>query len=393
MVKEDIERKLVSLMCLFVVLLISEGCESADFRGLPACLESPGRLDASDLPQAFSPFENLCNDDSKVLTCIPPLKGRKDTERVGHVLGAYQEYTMKLTKDGPLPRRNAYQSRDAIYLMETAFNKWYLDAVEFDVHIDYENKDEERVFILHYEPPWAELSSWPDSHLSRQFLDNQRNTLWKLLEVFFNNHAYKGKRLYVELKASKTCQDNGERPTDNCRIVAKRIAAVLKHWSEDIKKNCCPVAFVSFSTQMLEAMHDALSDELLHESVDFILILGPSSQIKAKIASLFKGWVPKFDKNVNDWLVQKDWLVGVWYSPGAIKDLPIKICNINKQREGKFWRRLFVGISVYQQKQEDFMEIVRNSWKQAKAKAPTCGSGESIEPAVVKSFIFDIDRQ
>lgn len=385
MARIGFKHKLTVLLGGLATLVFAGGCS---FRYLPAVLESPGRLKVNDLANSYHQFDCLCVGDCKVLTCDP-----EKAERVGHVLGAYQEYTMKLTKEGPLPRKcankNAKQENDAVSLMKIAFDKLCLDAVEFDVHVNRKQKNESKVFILHYEPPWTWLSSWPES---KPFIDDPKNTLTGLLEIFFKVYSGKGKRLYVELKAPKQCQDNGKTPTVECTDSVKRVAAVLEQqWSSLNKKNERTVAFVSFSTQMLEAMHDALSKKLgkAVEFVDFILILGPSNRDTAILASIPKGWVPDFDKDEIKWLKHTDWIDGVWYSPRVIKDFPTKIFEINRERD----QDLFVGISVYQQKRKDFMKSVRDSWLKVPGNFPVCDSGQRKAPALVRSFIFDIDSQ
>jgi hypothetical protein len=174
--------------------------------------------------------------------------------------------------------------------------------------------------------------------------------------------------------------------------VVKRVAAVLEQqWSALNKNNERTVAFVSFSTQMLEAMHDALLKKLQKavEAVDFILILGPSNKDIATLASIPKGWVPDFDKDEIKWLKHNDWMDGVWYSPKVIKDFPTQITEINYERD----QDLFVGISVYQQKRENFMKSVRDSWLNVPENFPVCDSDQKKTSAVVRSFIFEIDSQ
>jgi hypothetical protein len=306
-------------------------------------------------------------------------------ERVGHVLGAYQEYAMKLTEEGPLPRKHTALIEDAVYLMERAFDEMDLDAVEFDVHANQAKKDEGRVVILHYEPPWAWLPFWPES---KTFIERDENTLEGLLSVFFLNYAGKGKRLYIELKAPMTCRANGMRPTGSCINAVKPVAAVVEKRSVDLKNNERSIAFVSFSTQMLEAIYTALSD-MIREVVDFILILGPSNRATAIIASIPKGWIPHFGQDVIKWLKREQWVNGVWYSPRIIKNLPTIICAINRERSQK----LFVGVSTYQQGREDFMKSVRESWLDMPGNFTACGSGRNKASVVVRSFIFDIDSQ
>jgi glycerophosphoryl diester phosphodiesterase len=353
------------------------GCS---LRWLPADWESPGRLKVADLSNSYTQFDSLCVGDCKVLPC-----DNEKAERVGHVLGAYQEYTMKLTKEGPLPRKNATLIADALCLMERAFDKMDLDAVEFDVHVNRDNKNDNRVFILHYEPLWAWLSSWSES---KNFIEKDENTLEGLLSAFFLNYSGKRKRLYIELKAPKKCRDNGMCPTDSCTKAVKPVAAVVKKWSMDIKNNEDTIAFVSFSTQMLEAIYTALPPKL-REVVDFILILGPSNWGTAIIASIPKGWIPDFDQDVIKWLKQEQWVDGVWYSPRVIKNLPTQICEINSERE----KNLFVGISTYQQGRDDFMKSVRESWSKPSENFPYCGFSKNEASIAVRSFIFDIDSQ
>lgn len=383
MVRIVFNSKLTVIFCWLAMLVFAWGCS---LRYLPASIESPGRLKVNNLDSIYAQFDGLCNSEENVLPC-----NSEKPEKVGHVLGAYQEYTMKLTEKGPLPRKNSWLQKDAVTLMKTAFDEWKLDAVEFDVYADLKEKGENKVFILHYEPPWSRLSSWQESQM---FINNRGNTLSALMNDFFSTYAYQGKRLYVELKAPKVCQDNGERPGQLCKDVVEPVAMQLTKQAENLMKYSGSVAFVSFSSQMLEAMYSSLDREL-KKTVDFILILGPSNGIVAWLVSIPKGWVPDFDKDEIKWLKKTKWLDGVWYSPRAIKNLPNQISEINCQRikNDKDTKCLFLGISVYQQKREDFMKSVRESWLNAQDNFSPCDYGKKKAPAVVRSFIFDIDSQ
>ena len=362
---------------------------SCSFRSLPANWESPGRLDANKIEDAYGPYSQLCKGASNGINCEKLNYDHEGAERIGHVLGAYQEYTMKLTEKGPLPHGNAELQRDAVSLMETAFSKWKLDAVELDVHVEREAKNRGRVFTLHYEPAWDRLNSWPKSQM---FIDNPRNTLGLLLDHFFSRYAGT-KHLYVELKAPMKCRNNGTSPNDSCKIVTNGVAEVLKERSDALKAHKGAVAVGSFSTQMLRAIYTALLNDKLHDTIDYILILGPTNRISAIIGSIFKGWIPKFGKEETEWLVRTPWLVGIWYSPKVINDLPTQIAKINRRRNLLKSQCLFVGISTYQQHWEDFQKSVRESWSNIPNNLPTCGLNKKKTPAIVRSFIFDIDSQ
>jgi hypothetical protein len=144
-----LKHELIVLLGWLATVVFAGGCS---LRYLPADWESPGRLKVNNLPKAYDQFHCLCVGDCNVLSCEP-----EKAELVGHVLGAYQEYTMKLTKKGALPRTDI-KPMDAVTLMEKAFGERELDAVEFDVHVNLAQKNESKVFILHYEPAWAFLS-------------------------------------------------------------------------------------------------------------------------------------------------------------------------------------------------------------------------------------------
>ena len=391
MTRKNFKQKLTPILywLWLTIVVFTWGCS---FRSLPADCESPGRLDANKIEEEYALFSDLCTETNSVIHCEKFNYDHLGAERVGHVLGAYQEYTMKLTEKGPLPHGKAELQKDAVSLMEIAFKKWKLDAVEFDVHVDRE-KNMGKVFILHYEPPWARLDSWPKS---QKFIDNPRNTLGLLLDNFF--YSYAGtKRLYVELKAPKRCRDNGADPNNSCKILANSVAGVFKERSDALKTHRGSVAVVSFSTQMLKAIHDALLKDKLDDTMDYILILGPTNRALAIFASILKGWVPKFDKEEEDWMKSTRWLTGVWYSPEGIEHLPEQIANINRERERKPLNVdnpcLFVGISTYQQNWKAFQKSVRESWSKTPKDSPACGLNKKKAPAIVRSFIFDIDSQ
>jgi len=367
-----------------VVLLSSTGCTTASLRRMP--LESPGRLEIDAIPAAYEAYDTVCVGTDPIVYC----SGGKRPERIGHVLGAYQEYAMQLTARGTRTRKHDEMLRDATTLMQEAFDARYLDAVEFDVHMNTRDAEASAVLVLHHEPHWESLPKWP---LAQGFLQNDRNSLRVLLASFFARYHQQQKRLYIELKAPEGCRAIAAPPGATCRRIAGEVAAALVSHGEVLGSDWRSIVLVSFSTQMLEAVYEALPTAL-RTRIDYLLIVGSASRLLSTVASR-KGWVAPFSDKQRHWMVKTPWLTGVWYSPRAMRDFPRLIADVNVQRVDATLPCLDVGISVYLQQVNKFLRDMERTWKDEldQATLPTCGPQQQHTPAIVRSLIFDIDSR
>ncbi len=357
---------------LLLLAALTAGCSPSELCSLP--MESPGRLKTSEVSEGFKKYDDIFSGEKPVLYC----EGKRH-ERVGHVLGAYQEYPMKATRRGIKTRKYNHLAGNAVGMMKNAFDNLDLDAVELDVHVNTQKHEDENLYILHYEPDWDTLKQSQDSV---KFLSDERNTFRGLLREFFPTYSAQGKRLYVELKAPADCRMNGGPSTPLCKLIAKKLASDLEKHRNYIQSGNRPIAFISFSTQLLDTVHDNLPKEL-RSNIDFILILSPSSRFKAWIASR-RGWVPTFGEAAKHWMTDRAWLTGVWYSPRATNGFPDLISEINLARVSSGHRRLSVGVSAYLQGSNNFIKGMRANWSHPR---------KIDAPALVQTIIYDIDSR
>ncbi len=289
--------------------------------GNPTPIVSPGRVGPDHLSGEIVKLKSFCKK-------LPDGKCDKNRlEIIGHGAGSFRHYPIDITKKGKIVGNDGAKVHSFAELMKSAFDDRDLTAIEIDAqlppHINHKlhtDNNPNTSFVMHNTPNWNKLTQkdQPDA-----FNYLQKNTLPIVLKEFISKgYHQKGKKLYLELKATNECAHPGDtrhQCTDAPSRVARDIQTILK--LPDANSHQW-LTVISFSASVLETLREKLGEQYQNK-IGYALVAGYDKDglfsMKAKLAQC-KGDVPKFDHTMKTFVATRAWISNIWFSTKGISN-------------------------------------------------------------------------
>jgi len=337
---------------------------------------SPGRVKINKLKEHNVFFTNLSNAISE--------KQKSSYELIGHGASSWRYYPMGVNKRG-LVYGNGFSNNktpalDIVDLIKKSIEVDPKISIELDAHYAPDNHfikqkyPNDGAYILHNLPKWDKPYMNKDSVVDYF----HRNTIKNTIDFFVQNTYYQESKVYIELKSNKECIDINCH-ADYCSIQSEKLAKELIPYTSYVREDGQNwLCITSFSPLALKTFRDALPENL-KDKFDYVLILGyTGSWVKSKLAQL-KGFVPRFDSQINSFIVHSDWLNTIWFSAQGISNYKTVFNDILlKRKEFYEEEKLTFSYSTYQKKAKKMYQLMQKN-KSEKLKAE------------IRSFMLDLD--
>lgn len=365
--------KISLLMISCALLLLTSSCVKI----LNEQIVSPGRVQSLDSLKLHNlAFAKV----SETLSIDPP----KTYEIIGHGASSWRYYPMGINRAGIVYGNGLkYKKTQADSIIDLIDKSIAIDptmSIELDAHyppdwhplrIDYPT---DGAIILHDIPNWNKERT--ESKKAIDYFHN--NTLKKAVDHFVAKDYFQKSKLYVEIKTTKDCYD-GRKQNDFCQSSCRKLAVELKGYARDVVRPSGEnwLCVSSFSPLALSTFRNSLPEDI-RDHIDYVLIVGyTGSFIKAMLAQS-KGYVPRYDKAIDSFLVNTQWVDVVWFSGQGIKDFNTAL---NKLRADRIiahpdWEELEFSFSTYQKK---LPKMVKLMTKEPHLKVK------------IRSFMLDLD--
>ncbi|MBD0404402.1 hypothetical protein [Flammeovirga sp. EKP202] len=337
---------------------------------------SPGRVPIADYHVRCQPFHELCNS----------INGTQNikVEVIGHGSSSWRYYPMGINKDGVV-YGNGFKSKatpamDIKDLIKISNSIDPTMSIELDAH--YPPKDHlirkiypnDGAYVMHDIPEWDKNKVNNKNALS--YL--HANTLKGILEYFVEEGFYKKSKVYVEIKVDKIhYEDNGKQELEEwCNALASELKTFAGHYQRDDQENW--LCITSFSTEALDMFYKSLKDSTIQSQFDYVLIAGYKGGIFKSFFANMKGYVPKYNDSIQNFIVDTEWLDCVWFSEQGLNDFDAIFTKIVEERDKKYpsIKPVEFSFSNYQYKEEKMLK------KLSKA---------TPKKYKIRSFMVDID--
>ncbi len=307
---------------------------------------SPGRVSKGNLDKHYKAFKKVCDTVNN-----PTIK---EIEMIGHGAGSWRYYPMGINKNG-VAYGNGYSNKKTPALgikklIDISISINSKMAIELDAHLAHENHliksiyPNDGAYILHDEPQWKRKRFTNINAL--KYL--HENSLAVALKHIANKDYYQNCKVYVEIKVPKKYYNSNEKEEllKLCEKLSKELGYYSKTYKRLDGKNW--LSITSFSHTALTYFHDSLEPEL-QKQFDYTLILGYKGFWNSLFASC-KGYVPRFNENILNFMIKTEWLNSVWFSAQGIKNYHNEFNKITKSRRthDSNFKDLIFSFSTYQ---------------------------------------------
>ncbi len=360
-----------------IVLLVFSSCMQYQYNVI-----SPGRV---------KPGEELKKHNTTFTQVSKTISSQPDSlfEVIGHGAGSWRYYPMGINKKGVV-YGNGFKNKETQAIHIT----WLIDqSIAYDPHMSIEldaqyppdnhpihkTFPDDGAYILHNTPEWEKDSKAIMKPSSLNYLHN--NTIQKAVEHFVNKEYYKNCNMYIEIKVDKDCYDANTQSSD-CKMQCQKLANELKNYAltykTDNNKNW--LCITSFSPLALQLFRDALPNEL-KDRFDYVLISGYIGGWFTAWAAQRKGYVPAFDSNISNFVIQTEWLDCVWFSVQGIKDYDTVFNDMITKRKTAHptWQEVSFSYATYPKGKDKMIKLMTKG--KTKLNAP------------IRSFMLDLDYE
>ena len=347
-------KTLFNLIFISFLVSILIGCASK-----PDWAVSPGRVNHYELKDEVEKLNTFWKSLPN-----PKKYPRKKLEIIGHGVGSYRHYPMRVNEKD-FPEGNKAKAKNITYLMDTAFSSEHINAIELDAlppSTSHELCKGERStqhscsFIMHDEPDWTLINN-DSTPKSLKYMQN--NSVSAALNYFVERGYHKkDKLMYLELKCNgseEKCSDDAVRVANDIKkfVSENQVAKNKRNW----------LTIISFSPTALKALRCELENTQLHNKVDYALIAGYDKAgllWHKKILAQAKGKVPKFDEKVKKFVVTTTWLNRVWFSTRGIANSGSVFKDIDVKRDAyckkNACKKLMYSVSSYDKSWKNFQK-------------------------------------
>lgn len=327
---------------------------------------SPGRVQHDSLKAHITHFNAVSDAISG--------KHQGTYEVIGHGVTSWRNYPMGISKRGFVYGNNQTEAWDIVNLMDKS---WSLDStisIELDAQYVPPNDTLRKLFptngayILHNIPLWGQSQNTAPKVL--RYLEN--NTLGNAVRHFVNKGYYRSAKMYIEIKVAK---ENFQDCDVQCTELANELKLFAKQYPRSNGENW--LCIMSFSPHALEKFRSSLPEDVRHHC-DYMLIAGHTyAWPKSRLAQA-KGYVPKLDDTITKFIIDAEWLDGVWFSTQGVRNFKSLFSDMVAQRSEQHpdWKAIRFCYATYQMKRKKM------------TKTLTKHPHQQIN---VKSFMLDFD--